>query len=545
MTTLTSKAVKKQLLVSKTNALRSLNLEKALEYDLNKFFQNLKTQVLAALYEYYPMDEQGILLQGQADLILAPIFESQKEYYEILERYNKKEYRSGVRQAKRLVKLAKANVSARKSENTTTFNANKLVKIEKDDLFGTNDWTEEKLLKQSFTASEHTMNRVDRDINKILSDGYASGAGIKKVASDIEKRFNQLKTWESRRIARTEIHNAHEMGAMNTYYEMGVEYTQWSAAHDPRTRTSHRELDGEIIPLGGTYSNGCQYPGDTKGPLKEWINCRCGNLPFIMPYGYIAPPGKSQFRESDIMPTLDLYNEDILNEQNNLSKDINLIKQKFSNTQWDEVLEKLDKPKKKKQYVQTNTLKNNFSGNSKIKIKMKDDNLSEEDILRIYNNVDDNLKQFITEIEVLPEKKLSNNRWRAGRIKQNTTKMKLYYIPHFSDSDYLNVFYHEIAHSLDYISGPEIYNISNSELWKEIFKLDKKYNINNKKIQDNEYYVNEYALSKSNKYKGKQPDRIYAEDFAESVRLYFAKDPYFEKHFKFRYEFLKLLFGEV
>ncbi|WP_406532502.1 phage minor head protein [Methanobrevibacter sp.] len=319
MTTLTSKAVKKQLLASKTNALRSLNLEKALEYDLNKFFQNLKTQVLAALYEYYPMDEQGILLQGQADLILAPIFESQKEYYKILERYNKKEYRSGVRQAKRLVKLAKANVSARKSENTTNFNANNLIKIEKDNLFGTNDWTEEKLLKQSFTASEHTMNRVDKDINKILSDGYASGAGIKKVASNIEKRFNQLKTWEARRIARTEIHNAHEMGTMNTYQEMDVEYTQWSSAHDsrvrglkPKDKANHVKMDGEIIPLGGTYSNGLQYPGDTKGPIYEWINCRCGNLPFIMPYGYIAPPGKAQFREKDLVQTLDYWNQDDL-----------------------------------------------------------------------------------------------------------------------------------------------------------------------------------------------------------------------------------------
>lgn len=126
-------------------------------------------------------------------------------------------------------------------------------------------------------------------------------SGIKPVANQIIKRFDQLRTWEARRIARTEIHNAHQMGIMNTYQEMGVEYTQWAAAHDKRTRTSHRDIDGEIIPLGGTYSNGCQFPGDTNGPIKEWINCRCGNIPFIMPYGYIAPPGKAQFKESDLV----------------------------------------------------------------------------------------------------------------------------------------------------------------------------------------------------------------------------------------------------
>ncbi len=78
-----------------------------------------------------------------------------------------------------------------------------------------------------------------------------------------------------------------------------------------------------------------------------------------------------------------------------------------------------------------------------------------------------------------------------------------------------------------------------------VLNLDKKYNINNNEMQKRDYYVNGYAFDKSNKYKGKYPDRIYAEDFAESVRLYLSKDPDFERDFKFRYEFLKLIFGDV
>ena len=89
---------------------------------------------------------------------------------------------------------------------------------------------------------------------------------------------------------------------MRTYETMNVNYTQWIAADDDRTRESHAEINGEIIPMGGTYSNGLQYPGDTSGDIEEWINCRCSNAPFVVPYGYMAPPDKEQFREEDLIP---------------------------------------------------------------------------------------------------------------------------------------------------------------------------------------------------------------------------------------------------
>ena len=310
MTSLMKK--KKQVLAAQLSELASKSNEDTLYYELSLFFQQVKEQVLHELEEYWPNDDT-VLLQGQLDLILAPIFESQQQYYNILRKYNIKEYNLGVKQGRRLVKMANKPLSSFKSEsNTIKVNRLANLHVDKDELFGTNDWTQQRLLNQSFTASERTMNRVDQDINKIISDGYKSGDGVNKVAANIENRFNQLKTWESKRIARTEMHNAHQMGIMNIYQDMGVEYTQWTCAHDRRTRDSHKEIDGEIIPLGGTYSNGCQYPGDTNGPIEEWINCRCGNVPFIIPDGYIAPPGMSQFRESDLVSTLDYWNQNEL-----------------------------------------------------------------------------------------------------------------------------------------------------------------------------------------------------------------------------------------
>ena len=327
----TSKITKKQILAAKTSQIRSLNNEKALKYELSKFFQKLKEKVLAELEVYYNPD---FMFEAQGDLILASVHEAHREYYSILEKYNKKEYQAGVREARRLTRLArqrhrretkriKKSLADKSENNSTTIKAEDLfhTTINKDKLFATSPWTEQRLLNKSFVASENTMKRVDGSINKILTEGYQSGKGIKSVRNDLVKRFDQLKDWEANRIARTEIHNAHQMGIMNEYNESGVEYTQWSSAQDDRVRglkpsdsADHVALDGEIIALGDTFSNGLGYPGDTSGPIEEWINCRCANIPFIMPYGYTAPTF-SPFRESDIIPTLDLYdNTDYLGQ---------------------------------------------------------------------------------------------------------------------------------------------------------------------------------------------------------------------------------------
>ena len=97
------------------------------------------------------------------------------------------------------------------------------------------------------------------------------------------------------------MNTSHNVATRDTYKDLGVEYTQWIAASDDRTRDSHLEVDGEIIPIDGKYSNGLSYPGDMSGPVEEWINCRCSNAPFVLPYGYAAPPF-SPFREEDLIP---------------------------------------------------------------------------------------------------------------------------------------------------------------------------------------------------------------------------------------------------
>ena len=295
MRTLTNQEMQRKLLIAQLNKAISNNNERQLERAIGRYFKDLKEKVLSNLEEYW---SEYQLLQGHIDLIIAPVNDSHERYYKILAKHDRKEYRLGEKEAQRLIQYTN-EVSAQKG--IRKFIKGKIRRV--DNLFGTIPWTEEDLLNKVFIASKRTLARVTGDLNQIITKGYTSGKGINVVANMLTRRFDQLSTWEAKRIARTEIHNSHNQGVMRIYNEVGVEYTQWIAADDDRTRESHLEVDGEIIPLGGKYSNGLEYPGDTNGPIEEWINCRCSNAPFVVPYGFMAPPGMAQFREDDLIPT--------------------------------------------------------------------------------------------------------------------------------------------------------------------------------------------------------------------------------------------------
>lgn len=285
----------RQLLASKIALKRSENNEKQLTLELAEYFQRIETEVQKLLQTY---GNNVTLLNGQLNIILSPIRTSNEEYYNIIRDYILQEYNLGTAEGDRLVQYHNPSIVAAEVVN----------EIRRNNLFGTLQYSEQKLLNETFTASQHTINRVDETINKIITDGYKSGKGINHVAKQLQQKFHQLKTWEAIRIARTEIHSAHNQGIMKSYETLGVNYTQWKSAHDHRVRghrktdkANHIIMDGEIIPFGGKYSNGLSYPGDKSGKIEEWINCRCSHAPFVIPLGYMAPPGMSSFHESDLV----------------------------------------------------------------------------------------------------------------------------------------------------------------------------------------------------------------------------------------------------
>ena len=68
------------------------------------------------------------------------------------------------------------------------------------------------------------------------------------------------------------------MAAAGTLGSDVVAGAEWIAARDSRTRDSHGLADGQVVPIGQSFSVGgvfLAYPGDPAGPAKETIRCRC------------------------------------------------------------------------------------------------------------------------------------------------------------------------------------------------------------------------------------------------------------------------------
>ena len=269
----------RKTLANQLTQLINSNLEEQLRKDLVKFFRKQMNLVLVAFDEYY---NDTLLLMGHVNLILAPVHESHQEYYELLLKHNLEMFHRGEVMAERLVPVG-------------ALKASKPVRIEHteqpwDAHFGTLQFSEDYLEGYTFTASEVTMQRVDSEINQILTDGYREGWGVKDVRARIMERYQEFQGYEANRIARTEMQTAHNMGMMNQYEKMGVNYIEWRSAHDKRTRRSHALLDGEIIKVGDKFSNGLRYPGDKSGSIEEWINCRCSAVPYLGPTDNITTP---------------------------------------------------------------------------------------------------------------------------------------------------------------------------------------------------------------------------------------------------------------
>ena len=516
MTTPTALKKKKQeLLASQVSNLVSETNENLLRVNVSKFFTDLEAEIQKALLEYW---SDTLLLQGHVNLILAPIHEKHQEYYELLLSHKLSEFKRGVKTGTRLVERAVEKYSMKASKPVKfTYNQNSL--------FGTLQYTEERLEHETFTASESTLSRVDGDINRILTDGYKSGKGIDVVGRQITERFDQLRTWEAKRIARTEIHTAQNQGIMNSYESLGVEYTQWTATHDARTRVSHMDLDGEIIPFGGVYSNGLKFPGDTGGPIREWVNCRCANAPFVLPVGMMAP-SFSPFTESDLIP---------IKVEPTVTKP-QLIETERPIKQYTESDEKTHRAVNVYEYE-----------NHKIVIEKGVDFITSEEIMEHINT----LPKKLTSGRVKDIYISDTPTGKGGEFDALSRRLTVYRQSDMSKRLVYDNINHELAHSIDIVHIMKDAAHSLKEKYEKIFKEDNKHHtyINKKtgKKRIPKKFPTDYAARAYLKFsKRKNAKNMFMEDFAESTRCYLNPKLHdeFVKNFPNRAEYLESIYGK-
>ena len=116
-------------------------------------------------------------------------------------------------------------------------------------------------------------------IQSAMWQSVTQGESMEKIAHRLARTVGDKDMAAAIRNARTMTTGAECAGRVDSYKRaesMGIDLQQeWMSTLDNRTRHSHRAMHGERIPVDGTFSNGCRFPGDPHGPAEEVYNCRC------------------------------------------------------------------------------------------------------------------------------------------------------------------------------------------------------------------------------------------------------------------------------
>lgn len=83
-----------------------------------------------------------------------------------------------------------------------------------------------------------------------------------------------------RDIARTESNGIADAATLDGYYRAGCQNKMWVSYRDKKVRATHKEADGQIVPLNQPFVVGdslLMFPHDTSlgASASEIINCRC------------------------------------------------------------------------------------------------------------------------------------------------------------------------------------------------------------------------------------------------------------------------------
>lgn len=142
---------------------------------------------------------------------------------------------------------------------------------------------ESKVSKGYYDALGVDIKDLKKSIKAEVSRGIATGMNYSDIARNIN---NVSKTGLSnaKRIARTEAHRiqqASTMDAQRAAKAKGADVVKmWDATLDGKTRTTHRQLDGQIREIDEDFEIGgmkAKAPGYF-GRAAEDINCRCVSL---------------------------------------------------------------------------------------------------------------------------------------------------------------------------------------------------------------------------------------------------------------------------
>lgn len=154
-----------------------------------------------------------------------------------------------------------------------------------------NTWTE-----NFVNLCKSTNEEMRKKAAGIISDGVLGGRNLKELVKELQTTCKDFAKTKSELIACTEVGKLNSAIARNQSESAGIEYYEWSAAMDGRTRETHANMDGRICRWGKDDVYYEWVEGDNgKRELKEKkrtekmyhgapgtdFRCRCVALPYV------------------------------------------------------------------------------------------------------------------------------------------------------------------------------------------------------------------------------------------------------------------------
>lgn len=144
-----------------------------------------------------------------------------------------------------------------------------------------------------------TNEEMRKKVAGVVSDGVLSGRNLREMIKEVQNTCGDFSRTKAELIATTEVGKLNSAIARNQSESAGIEYYEWSAAMDGRTRESHAVMDGKICKWGDDDHYWEWVDGkDGKRELKQRdrpsaaykgapgtdFRCRCVALPYVPEY---------------------------------------------------------------------------------------------------------------------------------------------------------------------------------------------------------------------------------------------------------------------
>ena len=145
----------------------------------------------------------------------------------------------------------------------------------KDSFKGTTKYSNRTVAREVRKDTIRSKKKERAEIAQRINDRWTKTRTVIVNGKEVKGKLTQA---YARRHIESQVHNQMEAIKATEASVNGILFKQWMTEMDERVRITHRELHGHTIPINDNFIvNGFEasYPGDSRLPIGEKINCRC------------------------------------------------------------------------------------------------------------------------------------------------------------------------------------------------------------------------------------------------------------------------------